>query len=63
MTDQTKAEAIKDEVAAYLEDQRLYFKKLRTWKEIEDERLHREANKWDEGDKEASVVPCQELSN
>lgn len=53
MTDKTKAAAIKNEVDAYLEDQRLYFKKLKTWKEIEDERLHRAENEQHEGDKEA----------
>lgn len=50
MADKSKAEEIKDEVAAYLEEQRLYFKKLSTWKEIEDERLRREALEWDEGE-------------
>lgn len=53
MTGKTKATAIKDEVTEYLEEQKLYFKKLKTWKEIEDERLRQEANECDEGDKEA----------
>lgn len=55
MTDKSKAAAIKDEVTEYLEAQRLYFKKLKTWKEIEDERLRQEQAKWDdeEWDKEA----------
>ena len=53
MTDKSKEAAIKDEIVAYLEEQRLSFRKLKTWKEIEDERLRQEANDWSDGDKEA----------
>lgn len=56
MADKSKAEEIKAEVAAYLEEQRLYFKKLKTYKELTDERLRREAREWDDKDKEAYAI-------
>ena len=37
MADKSKAAAIKDEVIAFLEEQRLYFKGLNGLKEIQDE--------------------------
>ncbi len=53
MADKSKAAAIKDEVIAFLEEQRLYFKGLNELKEIQDERLRQEANDYNDGDKEA----------
>ena len=55
MTDKSKAAAIKDEVIAFLEEQRLYFMHRRATHEQEmyDERIRQASNEWDEGDKEA----------
>ena len=55
MADKSKAAEIRDEVAAFIEEQQLYFmhRKATHEQEMYDERIRQASNEWDEGDKEA----------